>query len=312
MSTRTFRPGDEAAQVGIYNEAAGDLPRFKAATLDEVRRRMRAIDFDAATRFVAEEGGQVVGYAAFHANGRVSYPWCRKGHERHAQPLFAAVLDEMRRRGLKTAFAAYRADWPGVRDFFLAHGFRQARELVNFFTELTDLPTPAARAASNVEPMRPEDLPGVLALGEGVLRCRTADELGAHLFRNPYFPPESLFVVRGRGDGSVVSAGVLVVNDAYADPRQIDAGMPCFRLGAFGTEGLQWKRVNGLFSFLARPGRDTNPLGLELLSHAASRLYQTELEVLAAQVPSDAPHLLRFYQQLFRRQGSFPVFERAL
>jgi hypothetical protein len=33
---------------------------------------------------------------------------------------------------------------------------------------------------------------------------------------------------------------------------------------------------------------------------------------LAAQVPSDVPHLLRFYQQYFRRQGGFPVFDREL
>jgi hypothetical protein len=32
----------------------------------------------------------------------------------------------------------------------------------------------------------------------------------------------------------------------------------------------------------------------------------------AAQVASNVPHLLRFYQNYFRRQGSFPVYERAL
>ena len=42
------------------------------------------------------------------------------------------------------------------------------------------------------------------------------------------------------------------------------------------------------------------------------RLRQTEVSHLAAQVPSDAPHLLRFYQRLFRRQGSFPILERTL
>ena len=35
MTIRTFQPGDDVAQVGIYNEAAGDLPKFKPATLDE-------------------------------------------------------------------------------------------------------------------------------------------------------------------------------------------------------------------------------------------------------------------------------------
>ena len=53
MEIRTFRPGDDAAQVSIYNEAAADLPKFKAATLDEVRRRSRAAEFDPSTRFVA-------------------------------------------------------------------------------------------------------------------------------------------------------------------------------------------------------------------------------------------------------------------
>ena len=88
--------------------------------------------------------------------------------------------------------------------------------------------------------------------------------------------------------------------------------MPCFRLGAFGTEGMQTKRLNGLFSFLTRSDRDTMPLGLDLLGQAAFRLRQTEVSHLAAQVPSDAPQLLRFYQRLFRRQGSFPILERTL
>jgi hypothetical protein len=33
---------------------------------------------------------------------------------------------------------------------------------------------------------------------------------------------------------------------------------------------------------------------------------------VAAQVPSDVPHLLMFYQSHFRRQGSFPVYEKSL
>src|SRR5688500_9180510 len=106
MTIRTSQPGDEAAQVGLYNEAAGELPKFKPATLDGVRRRSRAADFDPGARFFAVEDGQAVGYATFQPNGRVSYPWCRKGHERHAGPLFEAALQEMRRRGLTAAFAA--------------------------------------------------------------------------------------------------------------------------------------------------------------------------------------------------------------
>ena len=88
--------------------------------------------------------------------------------------------------------------------------------------------------------------------------------------------------------------------------------MPCFRLGAFGTEGMTSKRINGLFSFLAADAANTNPLALDLLGYAAFRLRDTEVETLAAQVPSDAGQLLRFYKQYFQRQGSFPIFERAL
>lgn len=312
MTIRTFQPGDEAAQVSIYNEAAAALPKFKPATLDEIRRRCRGPDFDAATRFFALENGKPVGYASFHTNGRVSYPWCRTGSEAHAGPLFEAVLQAMRDRGLTKAFAAYRGDWQPTRDFFLSHGFTQAREMVNFVIDLVELPTASARAGSPSSPLTPEDLPAVLALCPPALRVNDVAGLQRHLFSNPYFGPDSVLVLRSRLDGSPLAVGVLIADEAYADPHQIDPQMPCFRLGAFGTEGMQVKRVAGLFSFLARADRDPHQLALDLISLATTRLQDTKLETLAAQVPSDVPHLLRFYQSHFRRQGSFPVFERAL
>jgi hypothetical protein len=312
MTIRTFQPGDEAHLVGIYNEAAGILPRFKVATLDEMRRRCRAPDFDPATRLFALDGERVVGYATFHANGRVSFPWCRVGHEHRAEELHQAVLDAMRARNLKRAFAAYRADWPVPRDFFLSHGFLHARDMVNFVVDLADLPTPAARRSSPIVPLRPEDVPAVLDLAPEALRTDSAALLERHLFHNAYFRPDALFCLRSRTDGTPAGAGILVEDSAYADPMQVDAAMPCFRLGAFGAEGMQTKRINGLFSFLGKAGRDVNALGLDLLGYAAAKLRSTSPESLAAQVPSDVPHLLRFYQQYFRRQGSFPVFERDL
>ena len=48
------------------------------------------------------------------------------------------------------------------------------------------------------------------------------------------------------------------------------------------------------------------------MGQAASRLMDTQVETLAAQVASDVPHLLRFYQQYFRPQGRFPIYERTL
>jgi hypothetical protein len=312
MTIRSFQPGDDAALVSIYNEAAAGLPRFKPATLDEIRRRCRATDFDPTSRFFAVVDGRPVGYTTFHANGRVSFPWCRPGHEKWAEPLFQALLDGMRARGLPRAFAAYRADWPAQGDFFLAHGFQRTREMISFVVTLVDLPTAAARPGSPITPLRPEEVPAMFALAPGVLGCRDAAELRRHLFENPYFPAGTAYALRSRTTGEPLAVGILVENPAYANPVPLDANMPCFRLGAFGTEGMQVKRINGVFSFLTRPGNDVNVLGLDLLGYAVQRLQNQDVDTFAAQVPSDAPHLLRFYQQFFRPQGSFPVFERAL
>jgi hypothetical protein len=312
MEFRSYRPGDEAAQVSIYNEAAGELPKFKAATLDEIRRRARAPDYDASTRFLAEEGGKPIGYASFQTNGRVSYPWCRKGHEAAAQPLFERVLQAMKQRGLTRAFTAYRSDWPLQQAFFQQHGFQLCREMVNYVLDIVEMPTPMSRPSSSVGPARPDDIPAVLAMGGNVLLLRERTALEQYLFHNPYFPADAVFALRQRADGPALAIGVLVANPAYAHPRQVDAAMPCFRLGAFGSEGMSSKRINGLFSFLSADSRDVQPLALDLLGYAAYKLQDTEVETFAAQVPSDAGHLLRFYKQYFQRQASFPILERML
>jgi hypothetical protein len=310
MRIRTYQAGDDAVQVAIYNEVGADLPRFKLATLDEVRRRDRDPACDPSGRLIAEEEGRPVAYVSFQTNGRVSYPWCRKGHEAVAEPLFARALAAMKERGLRRAFAAYRGDWTGVLDFFRRQGFEQTREMVNFVLDFVEMPTPSARTRSDITPLTPEDVPAVLELSEGVLGTRTADELERHLFHNPYFGPESLFALR-QGSGRPVAVGLLVDGN-YADPRQVDAAMPCFRLGAFGSENQTAKRIKGLFSFLTAAGPDVSLRGLDLLGHAAARLRETDLETFAAQAPSDAVHLAGFYGRYFRRQGSFPVLERTL
>ncbi len=312
MTIRAYQSGDEVAQVRIYNEAAGALPKFKAATLDEVRRRIRAADFDPGTRFYAIADGRPVAYATFQNNGRVSYPWCLPGHEQHADPLLEHVLGVMRQRGMRRAFAAYRGDWPAQRDFFLAHGFVQTREMLNYVLDLVEMPTPAARASSSITPLTTADLPVVLQLGAGVLRVHTTGELENCLFHNPYFPPESLFCLRSRAGGQPVAVAALVHRPGYANPHQVDAAMPCFRLGAFGTEGLTHKRINGVFSILAADTRDVSAFGLDLMAHASNLVHDVDVETFAAQVPSDAAHLVRFYKSLFRRQGGFPIFEREL
>ena len=313
MSIRQFQPGDEAAQVGIFNVAAAGLPKFKPATIVEIQRRVRARDFDPGLRLYAEEGNQIVGYGAAHQNGRVSYPWCLPGYERHREPLFEALLGELRTRRVSKAFAAYRHDWNNVGEFFSRQGFSLTREIVNFFINFFDMPTPSNVLTSAISALAPSEVPEAFALAPEALRAKTLEEFEQHLFKNPYFPPEAVFALHSKIDRHVLAVGVFVRENSYADAEAIDPLAPCFRLGAFGTEGMNTKRVNGLFSFLARPDRSLSGHGLELMGEAVGRVADSDtLSGLAAQVPSDAQALLGFYQKFFRRQGSFPIYERAL
>src|SRR4051794_32628687 len=118
MRIRHYQPGDEAAQVKVYNTVAAALPAFKPAICEEVERRYRTADSDPTTKFYAIEDGVIVGYAVFNANGRISYPWCLPGFQDLRQPLLEAVLEGMRQRDQPEAWAAYRADWEPVLAFF--------------------------------------------------------------------------------------------------------------------------------------------------------------------------------------------------
>src|SRR5256885_1024489 len=111
MRIRHYQPGDEVAQAWIFNAVAEALPAFKPASADEAARRYRTTDPDPQSKFYAVEGGEVVGYAVFNPNGRVSYPWCRPGSETARAPLLDAMLAAMTARGFPEAWAAYRADW---------------------------------------------------------------------------------------------------------------------------------------------------------------------------------------------------------
>ena len=91
MPIRSYQPGDESAQVRIYNAAAAPLPCFKPANVDEVARRYRTVDPDPSAKFYAVEEGAVVGYAVFNPNGRISYPWCLPEAQAMREPFAAAV-----------------------------------------------------------------------------------------------------------------------------------------------------------------------------------------------------------------------------
>jgi hypothetical protein len=312
VTIRTYQPGDEDAQAAVFNAACGALPGYKSVHPEDVRRRVRARGFDPATRFYAEEGGKVVGYCTFHPSGRVSYPWCLPGQEQHAEPLFAAAIDAMKARGVRRAYAAYHKDWTGPAQFFAAHGMPKVRDMVNFYQELTDMPTMVTKPGSPISPFEPADLPFLHAMAPELWHGMTQPELWRHLMENPHFPPESLFVIRSRMDRKPLAVAILLEDPTFADPKTLDSSQPCFRLGAFGAEWGQSKKVNGLFSFAAAKDRSAFAFALDLMGHAAVKLDGTSAHAVAAQVPSDVPHLLMFYQSHFRRQGSFPVYERTL
>ncbi|MBP3960293.1 hypothetical protein J8F10_34125 [Gemmata sp. G18] len=311
MNIRTFQPGDEVTQAALFNVAAFALPGFKAATAEDVKKRTRARGFDPGARFYAEEGGQVVGYCVLEPEqGRVSVPWCRKGHESAAGPLFDAALDAARARGLSTVFAAYRRDWESVLTFLTDRGFTVAREVVNYWADPVDLPTLVNRSKLPIDRLRKADLPAVAAMGQGLVRL-PADKLESYFFANPYFPAEAVLVLRG-ADEEPVAVGIGLESPTYADVKKVDPLAPCFRLGAFGTEGLNTKRVNGLFSFMvADPGRALTA-GLALLSEASQEMTEGTVTALAGQCPSDAPHLIGFYARYFKEHGRFPMLEKRL
>ena len=136
INIRTFRPGDETAQVAIYNTATTGLPGFKVATVEEVARRHRAADFDPGTKLYAELDGRVVGYISFSTSGRISVPWCLADAAEARGPLMSAALCALKGRGLARAWAAYRADWTGVRSQLESYGFRLDHEVINFVAAL--------------------------------------------------------------------------------------------------------------------------------------------------------------------------------
>lgn len=308
MRIRTYLPGDEEAQAAVFNAAAAGLPAFKPATAEEVARRYRASEPDPGSRFFAlDASGGVVGYAVFQPNGRVSYPWCLAGAEDARGPLLDHVLGEMRERGLSRAWAAYRADWAPVIEFLAGHGFAPAFEMVNFVTEVGRLPAVPVPHGLALGPLRREDLPRVLELGRGLFEDHDSGRLAAALWENPYLRPDHVFALRPASGGPVEGVALAVIDARFADPTRIDPAMPCFRLGAMGTESERHKRVNGLVSCVFA----AEAVGDALLAEAARRLSAAGLTHAAAQAPSDRPEVLAFYDRIFRRQGAFPVLARV-
>jgi hypothetical protein len=311
VNIRTFQPGDEVVQAALFNVAAFALPGFKAATADDVKKRTRARGFDPTTRVYAEEGGQVVGYCTLEPDqGRVSFPWCKKGHGAAAGPLFDAILAAARERGLTKMFAAYRHDWHPVQQFFADRGFVAARDVINYYADPVDLPTMVNRNRLSISRLQKEDVPAIATMGRGIIRLPD-NKLESYFFANPYFPAEAFLVLRAP-DETPTAVAIGLESGTYADVKKIDPLAPCYRLGAFGSEGLNTKRVNGLFSFIVANPQQALTAGLALLCEASQEMTEGTVTALAAQCPSDVPYLVNFYTRYFKEQGRFPVLEKQL
>jgi len=312
VNIRTFQQGDEAAQAAIYNEAAGALPQVQARDAARGAAPHQCPRFDPAMRFYAVEGNEPVAYIAFNTTTR-QLSVVPQRHEALAEPLFQQMMKAMQERGYRQAFAAYRADWQRcwISSSSAALPWRGKWSILCSISSTCRQRSRGVSAVS--KPLRREDVKALFALAPHLLRQPVRPGArNSHLFANPFFPPSSVSrfaqprrCAHGRGHPRH--------GHELCDPKVIDSGMPCFRLGAFGTRACRPKRIKGLFSFLAPDDPQCPVLAHELMSHAAALLHGSDdITALAAQCPSNATHVLRFYQLSFRKQGSFPVLEKSL
>ncbi len=306
MEIRSYQPGYEAGQAEIYNTAAALLPAFKPATAEEVRRRYQSSDLDPTSKCYAFAKDRMVGYAVFNPNGRISYPWCLPEFQHARQPLLEEVLSGLKQRGVSEAWVAYRGDWKPVLDFLRDHGFIQTREIINYVAELSRLPHDPVPEGREILPVRREELPEVLRLGKGLFAVEQLEPLTDFFLSNSYFDPSALYVLKDRAKGKTLGFGVAIINPKYADPTKLDAAMPCFRLGALGTESERHKRVNGMFAC----GFEDGSSGEVLLAEAVRRFKEAGLTHAAAQGFSDHPAVCRFFDRFFARQGAVPILAR--
>jgi hypothetical protein len=148
----------------------------------------------------------------------------------------------------------------------------------------------------------------MMALGRGAIAPSDPGPLETFFWKNRYFDPSSLFALRSGETGHLLGVGLAIINPEFAEPIKLDPAMPCFRLGAFGTEQERHKRVNGMFSGLF----PSSSAGEVLLGEAKRRLESSGVRHVAAQAASDQVDVVAFLDRRLKRQGSFPIYSRVL
>jgi hypothetical protein len=198
-----------------------------------------------------------------------------------------------------------------VLDFLRGHQFIQIRSMINYVAEKSRLPVldrlPATRLVTNLKRDELPDLATLMPASFGKVDVAT---LGRFFWENPFYAfPDHLLALKDADSGNLRGISLMVLDDRFADPTKIDSSMPCFRLGAFGTETQRHKRVNGLYSCLFVDEVDGDLL---LAASLASISGKFTLNYFAAQAPDDAPALCAWYDRHFEHQGSFPILSRPL
>lgn len=306
---RTYQPGDEVGQVAVYNEATRAFPGYKLATVDEVLRRYRSLEFDPLSKLYAVRNGRMVAYVSFSSNGRVSAPWCLPDAADAGSLLMEAAVNSMRQRGLNRAWAAYRADWTEIRRLLESFHFAQTIEIFNFIADIAKLPANADCAPFTIRKLDRNDIREAYNLDPTAFAVTSHEALAEAWLNGPYISADSFFVLQDANNRSA-GVGLAIVNPQYADPSKIDSAMPCFRLGAVRTELERTKRVNGLFSYFSGSGDES--VILRLLAEACRRFHAAGIAHVAAQCPSDRTNELAFYRKYFEPQKSFPILVREL
>jgi hypothetical protein len=182
---------------------------------------------------------------------------------------------------------------------------------MNFVAEVTKLPDEPVHSELNITALARQEVPDAYALDPSAFAVASALELEKAWLDGPYLSGESLFALRD-ASGALLGVGIAIVDDRFADPTKIDSAMPCFRLGGVRTESERTKRVNGLFSYVARPGPENHRFGRLLLGEARRRFDRAGLRSAAGQCPDDRLVELSFFRIYFREQCAFPVFVRQL
>ena len=193
MPIRSYQTGDEHAQAGSTTRPPEFLPAFKPSTPEEIARRYKPADPDSTTRYYAIENGEVVGYAVFGSNGRVSYPWCLPGAEHPRASARNGPRRRCKSRDCPRPGPLIEATGSPVLDFLREHGFH--RQADDDQLRRRGVATPRTdRLPSNrlIEPLKQEDLPQLIALEPGLFAGVNGQELRAILLEKSVlqFPGE--------------------------------------------------------------------------------------------------------------------------